>query len=703
MIKKYHEMGWALLPVHGKIPACPHGYKDADKTGDILKQYPAENVGVATGLVSNVFVLDVDKKNDAGGLESLADLVKKHGPLPETLSVETWSGGLHYFFKYEKGIGCKTGFIKGLDIRGDGGFVVAPPSVINGKAYRWINSPDTHDIDMAPAWLLALLKEQKVTAPAQRGLITEGNRNAELTSRAGRMRAAGVAADEIYTTLSKFNATRCSPPLPDKDVYTVSNSVARYEPAVDNIFLSTPHDQEGHYQVFKALHGKNVLYTRELGWMVYHDGFWDKDLSDKYLSEWITDVLRRRKQAITQGGMKFSLSKFEASRANLDSVKAICRDRLLGRLADFNAEPHLLNCNNGVLNLKTLELLQHSPDFLFNYKIKTNWNPDVESLPWVDFVASCVGEDPADFTESISALELLQIATGYSLTGDTTAETMFYVFGPPRSGKGTFMTAIQNLMGPLSNTVNIGTLCSASKSDSQNFELAGLSLCRYVTVAETGRDTYLDAGRIKNLTGNDPIQCAFKFKDSFRYNPLFKIWVSSNHEVNVDAGDDAVWDRLRAFHFPNSHKDNPDTALKRRMVEGSEAVLLWCAQGAQAWFRLQEQGKAMPRTDKMRTYLKERKDEADYVMQFLEDKGIERVAYNEFNVENFEPVSVLYGWFKEFCLKNHIDKFLSLRNFISDLKRRGFVYTQRQVAEKTARVFLLKKNVVSPGHSGVFF
>lgn len=457
-----------------------------------------------------------------------------------------------------------------------------------------------------------------------------------------------------------------------------------------SMLLSAPHDQEGHYQVFKALHGDKVLYTREMGWMVYHDGFWDKDLSDKYLSEWITDTLRQRKQAALQRMNKDLLKKCEASRANLDAIKGICRDRLLGNLADFNSEPHLINCNNGVLNLKTLELLPHNPEFLFNYKLRTNWNPDADTQEFVDFVAQCVGEDAADFTSTISALELLQLCAGYSLTGDTTAETMFYVFGPPRSGKGTFMTALQNLMGPLSNTVNIGTLCSASKCDNQNFELAGLSLCRYVTVAETGRDTFLDAGRIKNLTGNDPIQCAFKFKDSFRYTPLFKIWISSNHEVNVDAGDDAVWDRLRAFHFLNSHKDAPDTSLKRRITSNLEPVLLWCAQGAQAWFRAQEQGKPMPRTDKMREYLAERKDEADYVKQFLDEQGIEKSTYE---TDSMMPIFKLYGKFKEFCLEQHIDKFLSHRNFTSDLKRRGFVYTQRQILDKTCRVFLYRQKL----------
>lgn len=440
---------------------------------------------------------------------------------------------------------------------------------------------------------------------------------------------------------------------------------------------SIPYDQEGHFQVFKQLYGNKLLYTRELGWFTYNNGFWDKDLADKYISEWVTDTLRQRKEQVKDNPA--CIRKCEASRGNIEAIKAIAKDRLLGKLSDFNCEPHLLNVKNGVLNLRTLELSAHDSSLKFNYKLPTNWNPNADMTEWQGFIDKAV-DDP-------SASAMLKIAAGYTITGDTSAETMFYMFGPPRSGKGTFMTAVQKLLDGLSNTVNIGTLCSSSKQDNQNFELATLSLCRYVTAAETSRDTYLDAGRIKNLTGNDPIQCAFKFKDSFRYTPIFKIWVSSNHEVNVDASDDAVWDRLRAFHFPNCHKDSPDTSLKRRLTSNLAPVLRWCAEGAKEWFAMQELGKPMPRTERMMAYLSERKDESDYVKQFLSDKEIESGGID---ATEFKVAHELYGEFKEFCGKHHIDKFMSQRNFVSDMKRRGFRYTFRRVMDKTARVFMYK-------------
>lgn len=688
MSKDYNKLGWATFPCSGKIPATANGFKEADKTGEVFKKYPGNhNVGIATGHVSGIWVLDIDVKDGAKGAESLAALIKEHGPLPETVTAATWSGGAHYFFRMPaEPLGCRTNIRPGIDVRADGGYVVAPPSTINGKAYKWVKAPGDVEIAKAPAWLLAMIERPRPTLEAsEAGDITAGGRNDEMARRAGAMRAAGLDASDIYAALAKINALRCKPPLPDHEIQQISRSISRYAPAVDDILTGAPHDQEGHFQVFNALYGKHVKYTREMGWVVYHDGFWDRDLAERYLSEWITEVLRRRRDAA--GTLKSLKSKCEASRANLDAVRGICRDRLLGRMDDFNTEPHLLNCANGVLDLRTFKLTEHSPDHLFNYKLRTAFNPNANMDAWNEFVAECVGDKNDG---EISAQELLKISAGYSITGDTSAETMFYVFGPPRSGKGTFMTAVQNVLGGLANTVNIGTLTQGSKSDGQNFELAGLAACRYVTVAETGRDTYLDAGRIKNLTGNDPIQCAFKFKDSFRYTPKFKIWISSNHEVNLDAGDDAVWDRLRAFHFMNSHKDNPDTSLKRKLTgrENAEAVLLWCAQGARMWYALQAKGRPMPRTEAMRQYLLERKDEADYVKQFLEDQQLLKAG---FDATNYVPATEFYGRFKEFCCKNHIDKYLSLRNFISDLKRRGFIYTQKKILDKNLRVFLVRE------------
>ena len=747
----YLSRGWSVIPLRpkSKKPLIPWEQFQSRLTTEYevrgwFERTPDLNIGIVTGKLSGLFVVDLDDGTE--GATSWASLCHRHGCAAlKTRTASTVSGGRHLLFRYPENAVLRntTKQEPHIDTRGEGGYIVAAPSYVEDLtkepprkgAYAWVD--ESEPIAEMPGWLIevfaktpeSVAKPQKSSCPEipdnskaaiARTLLDKyissasiGNRNENGFQLALQLRDNGFTEQEAAPVMEDYaadvpqsgeryrvhealaslrEAYKSAPREPSfVSVGTHQSSVTISDDEFRRI-LTQPADHEGHFQVFDMLHGKHVCYTRELGWLVYHDGFWDREAAPKYLSECITDTLRKRQIAAVQAGNKYLRGKSDATRSNIEAIKAIAQDRLVRTAADFNRKGHLLNCGSGVLDYRNMEVSPHAPEHMFDYKIPVNWNPDADTLEWNQFVADCVGEDVSDFGgERMTTLELLQLCAGYSITGDTSAETMFYLFGPPRSGKGTFMTAIQNLLGPLAGTVNIGTLCAASKSDSQNFELAGLSRCRYVTAAETGRDTFLDAGRIKNLTGNDPIQCAFKFKDTFRYTPKFKLWISSNHEVNVDAGDDAVWDRLRAFHFLNSHKDNPDTMLKHRLTTNLEPVLLWCAYGAHAWYKMREKGLPMPRTQAMRQYLQERKDEADYIKQFLQDKELSPGT----DEEGYIPGAELYGQYKDFCLKNHVEKFLSLRNFISDLKRRGFNYKQKKHMGHNTRGFLVTEGTGS--------
>lgn len=127
-----------------KLPATPHGFKDAS-THELTicqwwKDQPAANVALPTGEASGFLVLDIDTRHD--GLETLARLQSAYEELPPTRMVRTPSGGFHYYFKWQPGLTNSNKGLKvygpGLDVRGEGGYVVLPPSVIDGKRYEWI-------------------------------------------------------------------------------------------------------------------------------------------------------------------------------------------------------------------------------------------------------------------------------------------------------------------------------------------------------------------------------------------------------------------------------------------------------------------------------------------------------------------------------------------------------------------------------------
>ncbi len=172
----YAAHGWPVIPLHtpvnstcdcirqectvpGKHPRTQHGLTEASTDERQIRSWWSKwnnaNIGIITGVASGLIVLDLDTRNE--GSTSLDVLQQTYGPLPETLIVHTPSGGRHFYFIYPKGVqvGSKIGFRKGLDIRANGGFVVAPPSRgANGKQYAWGN------IGVVPApfptWLIPI-------------------------------------------------------------------------------------------------------------------------------------------------------------------------------------------------------------------------------------------------------------------------------------------------------------------------------------------------------------------------------------------------------------------------------------------------------------------------------------------------------------------------------------------------------------------
>jgi hypothetical protein len=163
----YARRGYAVFPCvpRGKEPACPRGFRDATTNPATIRRWwrarPDYNVAIATGIASFVWVFDID--GDIGAT-AVARLEAAHGPLPDTLTSVT-SNGCHLWFCYTGPIPCSADdrIGRGLDVRGDGGYVIAPPSVHpDGPVYRWTNN---RLLALAPEWLVALTRRRPPPKP----------------------------------------------------------------------------------------------------------------------------------------------------------------------------------------------------------------------------------------------------------------------------------------------------------------------------------------------------------------------------------------------------------------------------------------------------------------------------------------------------------------------------------------------------------
>ena len=245
--------GWRLFPceARGKRPLIvdwpSKASCDPDRIGSWLNQWPNCNWAVVTGAESGFFVLDVDGEQ---GQQSLRSLAGGWEQVPETLAVKTASCG-HLYFRWPENVEIRNSAGKlglGLDIRGEGGYVIVPPSVHpSGHTYHWLGQGEHTPLAPAPPWLLERLAQSPAgttsSAPKRDTPILDGQRNVSMASLAGTMRRRDMTPDAILAALLAENAARCKPPLPEAEVRNIARSVSRYKTRRQNkkrVSLHTP-------------------------------------------------------------------------------------------------------------------------------------------------------------------------------------------------------------------------------------------------------------------------------------------------------------------------------------------------------------------------------------------------------------------------------------------------------------------------------
>lgn len=238
---RYINMGLAVFPVvyKSKIPLTENGCKDATTDAAIVKawwqKYPNANIGIATGMKSGglfVIDLDIDENKGINGYESLRDWEKEHEELPDSWQAITGRGGYHLFYKSTKNISNRAGILEGVDIRGEGGYIVAPPSVHqNGNKYEWEQDPDEFSLLDANETIYKLLEQEKNKSEHFElpQVVVSGKRNETMFRFACSLQAKGLPDIAIEASVIAVNKKNCQPPLDDKEVQQIISSVLKFE------------------------------------------------------------------------------------------------------------------------------------------------------------------------------------------------------------------------------------------------------------------------------------------------------------------------------------------------------------------------------------------------------------------------------------------------------------------------------------------
>lgn len=282
----YAERGWYCFPLHtpkengicdcrkqcsspGKHPRNMNGLTGAAVDEETIRywwgMWPQANIGIVTGAKSGIVVLDIDPRH--GGRDSMRELVNKYGPFPERTFQRTGGGGFHILFNHP---GVRIGNVQsstklggGIDVRGDGGYIVVAPSLHeSGKRYEWGTNYD-HLPDM-PSWLIEILrKSEPCVQYSSVADIPTGARNNTLTSIAGALRRKGLSQGAIFAALKVENLGRCVPPLDETEVETIAKSITRYTPEAP-IQIREPEYGEGIFSVNDLSDAVDRLYEEGL-------------------------------------------------------------------------------------------------------------------------------------------------------------------------------------------------------------------------------------------------------------------------------------------------------------------------------------------------------------------------------------------------------------------------------------------------------
>lgn len=331
--------------------------------------------------------------------------------------------------------------------------------------------------------------------------------------------------------------------------------------------------------------GSVVRYTPGLGWFHWNDGYWKPDAEDldmqelaKKLSPLVAREVVNYDDPDKQGEVvKWAMQSKSNARIKSAIENANSDPRILVGVDRWDSDENLLGVSNGVIDLRTGELLRGRPDLYITRRAPVAYSPGMRNVRWEQFLDFATDGDK-EFQD------WLQRAAGYSLTGSSKYDIMFLVYGPPGSGKNTMVEAIVKCLGtqqyawPLDSSILAQGDGQANSSDMYHWaELRGR---RMVWVDELPDSERLKENSVKKLTGSSEISARSPGEKPFTFQSQAKLWITTNHRPVIT--DDAMWRRIRPIPLTKI-PEIPDPDLKEYIFdpEGAlPAVLSWAVEGA---------------------------------------------------------------------------------------------------------------------------
>jgi len=660
---------------------------------------PGAGVGVQTGRQSGIVVIDqdVDAGKGIDGGPGLARLEARCGVLPATVEARTPRGGRHLYFKFPVAwrkvkTTAKIGDEIGVDVRGDGGQVPAPPTLRGAGAYSWVPGRAPTEIALAelpdrwrevleepaqpPApprrsgyvgispgegthpWVRAMVEatladlaaepqggqsvrlfwtarrhaefERWIDGPIEAGLVDAAKANG-LWEAKGERHCMGV----IRSGMEKGRAHPLDPPepAPQVDLSEWPRSPAKAPVPTEGTRFPFPGNDLENAERFVREHGEMLRYVYPWdAWPAWDGRRWNRDVPhvvEGLAAQTTRDMLREAVAISNDDERKRALKHASSTHANGKRKAMIESAQHM-----LFAEPSDFDSSPWLLNV-TNGILDLRTGELGPHR------PDAMLARLADVAYHEDAKAPTwlGFLDRVldhdtELIAFVQRAIGYTLTGSRREQCMFLMIGATGcNGKSVFIKVLSSILGDYHSDIAFKTLLFDSKGHGKDPELAELDGPRLVTAAEPNPGERLDESLIKRLTGGDPITAARKYERPVTFDPVCKLWVACNAPPRLMTGGNAMRRRLSVIPFDVTiPPEEQDEDLSSKLLAERDGILAWAVEGCLSW---QESGLRMPErvTEARDNYI----EDSDPISEWLAtltrrqgDKASMKIVYNSY-------------------------------------------------------------------------
>ncbi len=450
-------------------------------------------------------------------------------------------------------------------------------------------------------------------APVVRVVLPgEGNDAEEFVLKGG-TREGFVEIDPEAELAKLSESSESSPPDPPLPVdKTGSSGSARESFWFNDVDLA---------EAFVDAHGDRLRFCAKFCyWLRWTGAYWaeDQNAGEGFLDEWrkyarVQERVGHEMIESEKYGEKFCKKIDGQIKRNLSSTGVSSVEALVKRIYPVPVSPDQLDQEldylpvaNGTIDLRKGVLVPANPADLFTGCVDIVYDPEADCPEWIKFLDESLGsEEMTDY---------IRLVVGYFLTGRTSEQKFWFVYGPTRSGKGTFVRVLQKLMEKMSVVLQKQFIMKSNFPVTIAEHWARAKGKRLMVINEVDSRDRWDEAKLKEVTGEDMINARKLNENSYDFYPTFKMLAVGNEKPRVRGEDDAFWTRVLPVAFPNSRVGKfQDQDLSNKLTKELPGILCWAVSGAKDWY---EMG-SLPTPEEVMVHVDEYRRTSDTLRKFL--------------------------------------------------------------------------------------